>query len=125
MVSTSKVIYDKFNSSIKDNVLVCTKEELEQYSIYGLINNVKGEYRDRNSNTLQIDMVKPQSLNINLNNLINVCNDLSNKHKCTKIYCVSNKSYKKLKDSGYIIIKNNLEFFRMFDNELWLIYKVD
>lgn len=122
MTSASKIIYSMYEESVKDNVLVCTQEELNNYNMCGLIRKSKGNYIDRNNRIITVDLVKPTTFNINLQGLITKCDELSQKHNEKRIYCVSSKTYDKLKQQGFVITKNGLEFYRLYDKEFWLLY---
>lgn len=125
MISTTKQIYNKFNDSLKDNTLICSQKDLDEFTICGLVSKTHNKYIDKNNNTINIEIVKPMSLNINLNNILCECEMLGSKHKENRIYCMSSKTYEYYKNKGYIILKNGIEFFRVFEKELWLVYKIN
>lgn len=61
-------------------------------------------------------------LNINLSNLISQCEQKSKETKVKRIYCMTENCYNNYKQAGYIINKNNNEYYRYFNNEDWLVY---
>lgn len=123
MISTSKQIYDKYNSSFINDKLICTKQDLEDYILYGIVVDNNGYYIDKNMNKISVEIIKPNSFNINLSGLVNYCTSICKEHKCNKIYCLSENDYNNLLAKGYIIVKNGVEYYRMFDKELWLVYR--
>ena len=34
------------------------------------------------------------------------------------------KSYNEYKNDGLIVTKNNIEYYRLFENDMWLIHKI-
>ena len=80
---------------------------------------------EENAKRLGIDIIKTKvsNFNINLNNLIGICEEKCKSLKINKIYCMSESCYNKYKENGMIISQGSEEYFRLFEKELWLVYK--
>ena len=76
-------------------------------------------------NNVNVDIIKTKvsNFNINLNNLIGICEEKCKSLKINKIYCMSESCYNKYKENGMIISQGSEEYFRLFEKELWLVYK--
>lgn len=111
-----------FNELNKDNHIFCTKTELNDFILNGFLLQANNNYYDRAGNKITIELFKKENMKFNLDftNLIQIASELSYK----KVYYMSETSYNKLKAEGLILTKNNKEFYRFFDNDLWLVYKI-
>ena len=115
----------RFNELNKDNNLICTEQELQEFLVSGLLFETKNHYVDRLHNNVNVDIIKTKVSNykINLNNLIGICEEKCKSLKINKIYCMSESCYNKYKENGMIISQGSEEYFRLFEKELWLVYK--
>lgn len=120
---SSKDVYDNFNSCIKDNILVCTEKELNEFTMYGLLFKTGNKYLTRNNQTLKVDLIKVKELNfdINLSNVINNCLEFAKNNNYKKVYYMSIKQYNKYKDKGLIVQIKNKEYYKFLNEEYWLI----
>lgn len=119
----SKDIYNKFNEISKDNTFSCTQSELDEFIMYGLVFKTNDTYVNRNKQLLDIDIIKPINYRFTLDftGLIQTCTELGEKNNCKKIYCMNSRCYNKYKKQGLIIEINNIEYYRLFDKDLWLV----
>ena len=113
--------YDNFNASITDNSLICSKDELELYLSYGYILKLGNNYITRDNKKLQVNVVEPNKFDFNLSVLISKCNELSKQFGEKRIYCMTERCYNKYKELGFIISKDNKDYYRYYTNELWLV----
>lgn len=120
---SSKNVYDKFKDLSKDDKLVCTKKDLDEFILYGLLLQSGDKYITRDNKFIEVDLIKTKqiSFNLDLRYLLQQGNDLYKKTKHNKIYFMTEGCYKRYKEQGFIITKNNQDFYRMFDKELWLV----
>ena len=112
-------IQDKFKESKVNSNLNCTKSELDEYLAYGLLLKQNNKYYDRELN--EINIVQPSALNINLQNILITGINISKSSYKKRVYCMTEKLYNKYKEMGYIINKEQKEYFRVYNNEEWLI----
>lgn len=121
---SSRSIYERFKDSNKDNnVLECTKQDLEEYIMYGLVLKTGKKYVNRNNQELKLDLIKTIEIDfdLNLSNILKSSQELAKENKVTRIYCMTDKCYKHYKDVGLIIQVQGKDYFRLFDKELWLV----
>lgn len=104
-----------------DNI-ICGEQELNEYIMYGLLVQVGNKYITRTGKSISVDLVKQKRFNIDLSQLISKCNELAKQNKIKRIYCMTQTTYNMYKQKQLIIEKQNVEYFRLFDNELWQIY---
>lgn len=116
-------LVDRFNDSLIDNNLICTNEELSEYLNYGVLFKQGKDYYDRSFKKININ--KPNTLSIDLRNIISISINVSKSKYCKKIYCMTNKTFNRYYDSGYIISKNNNYYYRFYNNEEWLVNIID
>ena len=114
-------IYLKFKNSLDNNILSCSDQELQEYLYYGLLLKTKNGYIDRDNNNIIVDVPKLKNFDINFTNIISSGLLAAQKNYEKRVYCMSNKLYNKYKDSGKIIIKDEKEYFRVFEKEEWLV----
>lgn len=119
----SKSVYDKFKSLNKDNSLVCTKKDLDEFMMYGILLQSGKNYVTRDNKQINIDLIKTKELtfNINLQNLIYEADEIHQELGCNKIFFMTSRCYNKCKQKGLIINKNDRDYYRYFDKELWLV----
>ena len=65
---------------------------------------------------------KELRLNINLSYFVQNSEDLLLNSNTNKLYCMSSSTLQKYKDMGYIIEVKGKQYYRLFANELWLVY---
>ena len=63
-----------------------------------------------------------QTFDIELSDLITICESKCKEANIKRIYCMSQSCYNKYKEQGFIITKNSNDYYRLFENELWLVY---
>lgn len=117
----SKDIQDLYTELNKNNTIFCTKNELEIFLLNGYLLKADDKYYDRIGNTIKINIFNKENMkmNLNFNNLLKIAKESCYK----KVFYMSEDSYNKYKQNGLIIEKNKLEFYRLFDNDLWLVQK--
>ena len=113
-------ILDELNSSGK---LQCTDKELEEYLIYGILLKVKDGYITRNGKKVVVDVYKPKvyKFNLDIGDIIYRCEDIASKEKVKRIYCMTEDTFNKYKDMQLIVTKADIDYYRLFDNELWRV----
>lgn len=123
----SKDIQTRFNELNNKNSIECSKNELEEFLYTGLLFKKNKGFVDRFNKPVKITVYEPKCLkfNIDLSGLIYECNKRCKENKINKIYCMSKTCYNNYKEQGLIITKNETDYFRLFDKELWLIYIID
>lgn len=121
---SSKNVYEKFKELNKNNVITCTEQDLQEFIMYGLILQTGEDYVTRDNKKLNVDLIKNKELKFNLNfqNLIQVSNKIYKQQEIKKVYFMSSRCYNMYKQQGLIINKDNKEYYRLFDKDLWLVY---
>lgn len=121
---SSKNVYEKFKELNKNNVITCTEQDLQEFIMYGLILQTGEDYVTRDNKKLNVDLIKNKELKFNLNfqNLIQVSNEIHKQQGIKKVYFMSSRCYNKYKQEGLILNKDNKEYYRLFDKDLWLVY---
>ena len=99
----------------------CTQKELDEYLTYGMLIETKNGYMTRNGNKINVGVIteKVVKFNINLTGIISMCNEIANNENKKHIYCMTKSTYNKYKEQQLIITKQNIDYFRVFENELW------
>ena len=41
-----------------------------------------------------------------------------------RIYCMSESTYNKYKEQQLIVTKSNIDYYRLYENELWRVYLI-
>lgn len=120
---SSKNVYDKFKDLSKDDKLVCTKKDLDEFILYGILLQSGGKYITRDNKFVEVDLIKTKQIgfDLDLRYLLQQGNHFYKQTKHNKIYFMTEGCYKRYKEQGFIITKNNQDFYRMFDKELWLV----
>lgn len=123
---SSKDIRLRFQELFNNDNVICTEQELNEFLSCGLIIKSKNRYYDRQNNIIKIDVIENPNndFNINLKDVINSSIKLSKENNVKKIFCMSDKCFNQLSNEGYIITKDNKQYYRYFDKELWLINKI-
>lgn len=123
----SRSVYNKFNEQNKDGILSCTQKEFDEYMMYGLVLSSGKNYITRIGKKIKVDLipVKELKFNIQLQNLIQLCEEKSKEIKYKRIYCMSERCYNDYKQRGLIITQDNKEYYRYFDKELWYVYIIN
>ena len=121
---SSKNVYDKFKDLSKDDKLVCTKKDLDEFILYGILLQSGDKYITRDNKSVEVDLIKTKQIgfDLDLRYLLHQGNHLYKQTKNNRIYFMTERCYKRYKEQGFIITKNNQDFYRMFDKELWLVY---
>lgn len=123
---SSKDIRLRFQELFNNDNVICTEQELNEFLSCGLVIKSKNKYYDRQNNIIKIDVIENpnNNFNINLKDVINSSIKLSKENNVKKIFCMSDKCFNQLSSEGYIITKDNKQYYRYFDKELWLINKI-
>ena len=116
----TKDIYDRFNELSNGDKFICSKSELNDFILCGLIFEVGNKYISRNSNIKDIVVLEDLSykMNIDFSSLLNI--DLKD-YGTNKVYFMTKDTYNKYKEQNLIITQNGNEYYRLFSNELWLV----
>ncbi len=116
-----KELTDKLKELNSVDTIVCDENELNEYILYGLLMPNGKSYLTRTGKSISVSLVKPQTFNINLSNIINMCDELSKSEKVNRIFCMTQKTYDKYKAQQLIIQKQDISYYRIFENELWRV----
>ncbi len=119
-----KELTDKLKELNTVDSIVCSDTELKEYIAYGLLISVGNKYMTRTGKTISVNLLKQKTyrFNIDLSNIIYNCEQLTKDSKIKRVYCMTQATYNKYKEQQLIIQKQNTEYFRLFENELWQIY---
>lgn len=119
-----KELTDKLKELNTVDSIVCSDIELKEYIAYGLLISVGNKYMTRTGKTISVNLLKQKTyrFNIDLSNIIYNCEQLTKDNKIKRVYCMTQATYNKYKEQQLIIQKQNTEYFRLFENELWQIY---
>lgn len=119
-----KELTDKLKELNTVDSIVCSDTELKEYIAYGLLISVGNKYMTRTGKTISVNLLKQKTyrFNIDLSNIIYNCEQLTKDNKIKRVYCMTQATYNKYKEQQLIIQKQNTEYFRLFENELWQIY---
>ena len=124
-IMANKSVSSIYNEALKDGSLRCTQAELDEFLNLGFIFKNGNSFVDRQFRAIHIDIVENTNyrMNINLSQLIGMSKSLLEEQKITnKIYYMTNKTYLKIKNQNLIIIHKDIEYYRLFENELWLVH---
>lgn len=121
---TSKDLENRFKELQKDGKLCCTENEFNDFIGYGLLLSTGNSYVSRYGNKLDVQVLKQKELrlNINLSYFVQNSKDLLLNSNTNKLYCMSSSTLQRYKDMGYIIEVKGKQYYRLFANELWLVY---
>lgn len=122
----SKDVEERFNDIINADKFICTEEEFNNFQNYGYILSVGDRYLTKMGKVLNIDIIKSKAskMNIDLSNVINKAINASKEVSYKRIYCMSKTTYDHYNELGYIIHKDDADFYRYIDNEMWYIMLV-
>lgn len=123
---SSKDIRLRFEELSHQKKFICTEQELNEFLSCGLLLKSKDKYINRQNKVVEVNVIKNlnKDFDINLTDVINSSIQLSNENNVSKIYCMSDNYFNVLYKQGYIITKNDKQYYRYFDKELWLINKI-
>lgn len=119
----NKDIKQRFEDINKSGNFVCTDLELCEFIRNGCVVQIGNKFIDRSGKLINIDVIEDNNyrLTINLSSLIAQANELCEKHKCNKIYCMTAKLFDRYYKLGFIVQKGDVYYYRYYENELWLI----
>ena len=123
----SQDLIDDLKEKIIDNKLTCTEKYLEEYISYGLLIQSDDKYITRDGKLIDVNLLETKVLNFNidLRKLIQNCCLYSKQNKEKRIFCMSERCYNEYKQKGYIVNKDNKEYYQTLYNELWLVYIIN
>lgn len=119
----SKYIEERFNNLITCDNFICTSEEFNDFQNYGYLIPAGNLYLTRMGKKVNVNIInqKASNMTINLTGIIYKGLEFADKHKYKRLYCMSEKTYIEYKHKGLIVEKNNNNYYRYFDGELWLV----
>ena len=98
------------------------EQDIEEYLAYGLLFDCgKDKYVTRDNKPVSVTVVKPNKLDINLQDIINKGQQLAEENNVKKIYFMNERCYNNYKDKGLIITKKGKDYYRLFNNDEWLV----
>ena len=123
---TGKELTEKLKELNQVSEITCTDTELQEYENYGLLIKSGDKYITRNGKTIKIDLIKTKSfrLTIDLSDLIANCEQIAKTENIKRIYCMSESTYNKYKEQQLIVTKSNIDYYRLYENELWRVYLI-
>lgn len=106
-----------------DNKIDCTQDLLDNFVEFGLLFKSGSKYFSRDNKQIDVNLIKSKTynFNINLQDLIQNSIELSKTNKNNKVYCMTGNTFNRYKEQGLIITKKDVDYYRLFDNELWLV----
>lgn len=116
-------VEERFNEILNSGNFVCTQEEFDMFSSYGYLLKIGDRYATRRGKIIDVDVItqKPGKLDIDLSGIIGVASDMAKSCKISRVFCMTNTSCDKYKACGTIVeIDGNL-YFKVFDDEYWLV----
>lgn len=116
-------VQERFKDSLCGEYLKCNKKELEEYVAYGMVFKDGNNYLDRHFKELKI--IYPCNFNINLSNIISDSLKLSKEFHNKRVYCMKRETFEFYRNLGLIVQKDNIYYFRRFENEEWLVNLID
>lgn len=119
-----KEIEQRFNQLLNNKKFTCTADEFDLFVNYGLLIKSGKKYVTRNNSKVNLDVIETKTYNmtINLSNIISNCEVLCKNANMKRIYCMTKELYDKYDKLGLILVKDNNVYYRLFENELWLVY---
>ena len=123
----SKEIRERFGEVNKNNNILCTETELQEFLYSGLLFKTGKTYVSRDRQPIKIKLIKEKKYDFDydFNNLITICESKCKEANIKRIYCMSQSCYNKYKEQGLIINKESRDYYRFFENELWLVYLIE
>lgn len=118
-----KEITSKLQELNTVNEITCTEVELGDYIKYGLLMQDGDKYINRYGKTICVNVLKTKNyrFSIDLSGIIHTCDEIALKEKINRIYCMTEKTFNKYKEQHLIITKSNINYYRLFENELWRV----
>ena len=119
-----KEIEQRFNQLLNNKKFTCTADEFDLFVNYGLLIKSGKKYVTRNNSKVNLDVIETKTYNmtINLSNIISNCEVLCKNANIKRIYCMTKELYNKYEKLGLILVKGDNIYYRLFENELWLVY---
>jgi len=119
-----KEIEQRFNQLLNNKKFTCTADEFDLFVNYGLLIKSGKKYVTRNNSKVNLDVIETKTYNmtINLSNIISNCEVLCKNANMKRIYCMTKELYNKYEKLGLILVKGDNIYYRLFENELWLVY---
>lgn len=119
-----KEIEQRFNQLLSNKKFTCTADEFDLFVNYGLLIKSGKKYVTRNNSKVNLDIIESKTYNmtINLSNIISNCEVLCKNANIKRIYCMTKELYNKYEKLGLILVKGDNIYYRLFENELWLVY---
>ena len=119
-----KEIEQRFNQLLNNKKFTCTADEFDLFVNYGLLIKSGKKYVTRNNSKVNLDVIETKTYNmtINLSNIISNCEVLCKNANMKRIYCMTKELYNKYEKLGLILVKGDSIYYRLFENELWLVY---
>ena len=102
---------------------ICTQEEFDDFQNYGYLIPMGKSYLTRMGKKISVDVIKQKVsiMTINLSEIITEATNFANECNYKRVYCMSENTYAKYENNGYIIEKDNNKYYRYFESELWLV----
>lgn len=119
-------ITEKLKELNATDKVICTDTELEEYINYGILIPSGKNYITRTGNKIVVDVIKSKNyrFTIDMSNLIAYCEEIALKEKIKRIYCMSETTYNKYKEQGLIINKSDVDYYRLYEGELWRVVRI-
>lgn len=119
----SQDVYTRFKELNINNEIHCMQDELDIFLMYGFLIKSGDSYLTRSGSKVNVSTmtVKKQNFNINLNNIINICEKISKETGEKRIYCMTMRCYNKMKETGHIITNKDKEYYRDNIGIDWLV----
>jgi len=116
-------VEDRFNEILSGKEFICTQEEFNTFSNCGFLFKTDNKYITRSGRVVDVSIVKPKSdkLSIDLSNLIGIAQERASVENVKRVFCMNQSSLEKYETCGLIIEQKGNKFFRVYDNELWLV----
>lgn len=119
----SKDIEERFKELSVNDKFICTQEEFNDFQNYGYLIPMGKAYLTRMGKKINVDVIKQKvnTMTINLSSVIKEAVDFAKENNYKKVYCMSEKTYTKYENDGYIIEKDNKKYYKYFEGEIWLV----
>lgn len=120
---SSRDIEERFKDIASKERLVCTEEEFNEFQNYGYLIPIGKSYLTRSGKKIEVTIIKQVAhrFDINLSEIIKKAVMTSKDDKYKRVYCMSQITYDKYVERGYIIEQDNKKYYRFFEGELWLV----
>lgn len=120
---SSKDVEIRFKEFINSKYLTCNKKELQEFQDYGYIFYTKKGFVTRDGEFINIKVI---NMNLNVSNVISLCEDFAKKNYYKKIYCMSKRLYNEYDDKGLIVNCEGRDFYKSANvDDMWLVYIVE